>query len=67
MADVLENIAGGVEVPDEDHAVVGAGGELLAEWSGGYHCGWKAMALISSLWPLKVRSSLGSYCYLIMD
>jgi hypothetical protein len=31
MADVLVDIAGGVEVPDEDHAIVGASGELLAE------------------------------------
>lgn len=30
MTNILEDIAGGVEVPDEDHAVVGASGELLA-------------------------------------
>jgi hypothetical protein len=49
MADVLEDIAGGVEIPDEDHTIVGARGDLLARWDGRYHCGWKAMALISSL------------------
>lgn len=37
MPDVLVDVAGLVEIPNEDHTIVGSSGDLLAAWGRLYH------------------------------
>ena len=37
MTNILVDVAALIEVPDEDHTVIGSSGYLLAAWIDGYH------------------------------
>lgn len=60
MANILVDIACRIEIPYEDHAIIGTRYYLFPKLLSIYPCGWKWIADIWSLWPLRVFSNFGS-------
>jgi len=46
MTYILVDVAALIEVPNENHTVIGSSSYLFAVWTMEYHWGWKATELI---------------------